>query len=195
MQPSLRLQNQKGKMNEKKLYSEEKELIEACLKEDALAQKKLFKKYYTLMLAICLRYTNDHDSAKEILQEGFIKVFNNISKFKFEGSLISWIKRIMINTAIDKYRKAKSEPDTLEIEKNENIGGKAEVYANLEAEDLLKCVQKLPLGYRTVFNMYVIEGYSHKDIAKELGINEGTSKSQLFKAKQMLQATLKNLFE
>ncbi|MBT3301816.1 MAG: RNA polymerase sigma factor [Bacteroidetes bacterium] len=182
-------------MNEKKLNNEDKKLIEACLKGDSLAQKRLFKKYYNLMFAICLRYTNDQDNAKEILQEGYIKVFNNIAKFKFEGNLSSWIKRIMINTAIDRYRKTVSEPDKIDLENNENISTKADVYASLEKEDLLKCVQKLPNGYRTIFNMYVIEGYSHKDIARELGINEGTSKSQLFKAKQMLQGMVNELFK
>ncbi len=182
-------------MNEKRPNSEDRILIEACLKGDSLAQKKLFNKYYALMYAICLRYTNDQDNAKEILQEGFIKVFNSISKFKFEGQLSSWIKRIMVNTAIDKYRKTISNPINLEIENNEPTVSKAEVYANLEKEELLKCIQKLPVGYRTVFNLYVIEGYSHKDIAKELGINEGTSKSQLFKAKQILQEMIKKLFD
>ena len=101
----------------------------------------------------------------------------------------------MINTAIDRYRKTVSEPDKIDLENNENISTKADVYASLEKEDLLKCVQKLPNGYRTIFNMYVIEGYSHKDIARELGINEGTSKSQLFKAKQMLQGMVNELFK
>jgi RNA polymerase sigma factor (sigma-70 family) len=181
-------------MNEEKLIREEKRLIEACLQGNSLAQKKLFKKYYNLMFAICLRYTKDHDSAKEILQEGFIKIFNSISKFKFEGSFVGWMKRIMINSAIDRYRKLNTEPPQLEIDTNVQIDEDADIYSKLEKDDLLRCVQQLPDGYRTVFNLYAIEGYSHKEIGEKLGISEGTSKSQLFKAKQMLQKMIKNLF-
>jgi RNA polymerase sigma factor (sigma-70 family) len=173
-------------MNEK-FYREEKKLIKNCLAGNAAAQEKLFKKYYALMLGICLRYAKDRDGALEILQEGFIKIFGNLDKFKFEGSFQGWMKRIMVNSAIDKYRKNSAEPVSYDIEDHQNLGVKDDVFSNFEKEDLLNCIQELPEGYRTIFNMYVIEGFSHKEIAKELNISEGTSKSQLFKAKQLLK--------
>lgn len=183
---TLRLKQQKGNMNEK-FDREEKKLIKNCLAGNAAAQEKLFKKYYALMLGICLRYAKDRDGALEILQEGFIKIFGNLDKFKFEGSFQGWMKRIMVNSAIDKYRKISAEPVSYDIEDHQNLGVKDDVFSNFEKEDLLSCIQELPEGYRTIFNMYVIEGYSHKEIAKELNISEGTSKSQLFKAKQLLK--------
>ncbi|MEA3495487.1 MAG: sigma-70 family RNA polymerase sigma factor [Bacteroidota bacterium] len=181
-------------MSENKTKKEDKALIKACLKGKSLAQEKLFKKYYGLMMGICLRYAVDKHEANDILQEGYIKIFKNISKFKFEGSFISWIKRIMINTAIDKYRKNATIPNSFEV--NEEIDSKNinDVLSNLEKQDLLKCINSLSIGYRTVFNLYVIEGFSHKEIAEKLQINEGTSKSQLFKAKQKLKIIINKDF-
>lgn len=181
-------------MNDEKFNREEKKLIKECLGGKAVAQEKLFKKYYALMLGICLRYANDRDEALEILQEGFIKIFGKLDKFKFEGSFQGWMKRIMVNAAIDKYRKKSIEPVSYDIEDHHNLGVSEQVFSNFETEDLMKCVQKLPDGYRTIFNLYVLEGYTHKEIAEELNISEGTSKSQLHKAKQFLKKVVSKRF-
>ena len=177
-----------------KINSEERKLVKDCLKGSPLAQKNLFKKFYGLVMTICLRSANDKDEAKDILQESFIKVFKNLSNFKFEGSLRTWIQRIVINTAIDKYRKDKQESGKIRIDNNTIIPEAESIVSNLNKDDLMKCISMLPTGYRTVFNLFVIEGYTHKDIADKLGISEGTSKSQLFKAKQILQQYIKERF-
>jgi RNA polymerase sigma factor (sigma-70 family) len=172
-------------MNELFINKEDQKLIEQCLKGQSLAQEKLFKKYYGIMLGICLRYTNNRNEAKEVLQEGFIKVFNNLQSFKFEGSLPGWMKKIMVNTAIDKYRKRIAEPISFEMP--ENASTEEDVISNFNKNDLLDCINLLPAGYKAIFNLYVIEGYTHKEISEKLGINEGTSKSQLAKAKIYLK--------
>lgn len=174
---------------------EDRSLIEGCLKGKSFAQEKLFKKYYALMLAICLRYSDNKSEARDILQEGFVKIYGKLHLFKFEGSFIGWMKRIMVNTAIDKYRKNIQTPRSVELNDNLNAAEDESILSKLGHEDLLRIIQKLPKGYRTVFNMYVIEGYSHKEIATKLGISEGTSKSQLFKAKQQLQIFIKELYQ
>jgi len=174
-------------MNDENINKDEYLLVQKCIKGNQLAQNELFNKYYRLMLGICLRYANDREEAKEILQEGFIKVFRSIESFKFEGNLISWIKRIIINTAIDKYRKLTTQPVSVTLEPTSSIDYDENIIDKLNADDLLACINQLPLGYRTVFNLFVIEGYSHKEIGEKLNISEGTSKSQLFKAKQLLQ--------
>jgi RNA polymerase sigma-70 factor (ECF subfamily) len=180
-------------MNEMFIDREEKKLVEDCLKGNSLAQQALFKKYYGVLLGVCLRYSNNRFEAKEILQEGFIKVFNSLPSFKFQGSLAGWIRRIMVNTAIDNYRKSSSEPITSDIPENVNCND--DVISALTHKDLLECVQLLPPGYKTVFNLFVIEGFNHKEIAEKLGIAEGTSKSQLAKAKEYLKYLISKRFE
>ena len=130
----------------------------------------------------------------QMLYKFLVKIFSKIELFSFEGSFKGWMKRIMVNTAIDKYRKRKNEPYPVEINENLNLTDNEDIISKMNKDDLLKLIQKLPTGYRTVFNMYVIEGYSHKEIAMKLEISEGTSKSQLFKAKQYLQKMIKDLF-
>jgi RNA polymerase sigma factor (sigma-70 family) len=168
-------------MNDLFIDKEDQKLIEECLKGHSIAQEKLFKKFYGIMLGICIRYTNNRNEAKEVLQEGFIKVFNYLHTFKYDGSLSGWMKRIMVNTAIDKYRKRIAEPISFDIPDNASV--EDDIVSTLNKNDLLECVNLLPAGYKAVFNLFVIEGYSHKEIAEKLGINEGTSKSQLVKAK------------
>jgi RNA polymerase sigma-70 factor (ECF subfamily) len=172
-------------MNELFFDKEDQKLIEGCLKGQSLAQEKLFKKYYGIMLGICLRYTNNRNEAKEVLQEGYIKVFNYLHTFHFDGSLSGWMKKIMVNTAIDKYRKRIAEPVSYDISEMATVEN--DIISDLNKNDLLECINCLPAGYKAVFNLYVIEGFNHREIAEQLGINEGTSKSQLAKAKQYLQ--------
>lgn len=175
------------------------EMVSGCVKGDRKSQESLYKMYYGKMMGICMRYADNSDEAKDILQEGFIKVFNSLSKFDFEGSFEGWIKKIMVNTAIDSFRKNKK---TIKIfDKNvelENLDQTKEddydnsVSNNIKTAELLEAIQKLTPAYKTVFNLYVIDGYSHQQIANELNISVGTSKSNYSKAKQNLQKFLQN---
>lgn len=170
-------------------------LIKACSNGDNKAFKKIYDHHSGTMYSICLRYMNNQDEAKDALQEGFIKVFKNIGKFTFSGSFEGWMKRIFVNTSIEQIRKRKPHLDVTELNSNEiKLTDKIET-STLDVEKMLVLVQQLPEGYRTVFNMFVIDGYSHKEISTHLGINENTSKSQLFKARKQLQLWLKGWFE
>lgn len=154
------------------------------------AQKELYEKFANKMYAICMRYTGDQDDAKDVLQDGFIKVYGNLDRFGFKGSFEGWMRRIFVNTSIEYIRKRTRMGFTEEIE-DDKIGGFADqAYNKMEAEDIMRYINKLPQGYRMVFNLYVIEGYLHKEIAEMLGISEGTSKSQLNKARNMMQRLL-----
>ncbi len=164
-------------------------LIRDCIKGKSAAQEALFKRYYGAMMQICRRYASNPDEAKDLIQDGFIKIFQNLEKFNGNSSLQTWMSRIMINLAIDAYHKGKKH----QIESLEESFSLAEEHGymdnplmHLEPEKVLALLQKLPSGYRTVLNLFAIEGYSHKEIASSLGISEGTSKSQLAKARAML---------
>ena len=172
---------------------EQNTLIKQCLQGSQKAQEKLYHLFANKMFAVCLRYSNSNFEAEDILQEGFIKVFKNLKKFKFTGSFEGWVRRIMVNTAIEFYRKNAKWQYTEDVQ-DVKIASKAiDVLQTLKANDILKLVQQLPTGYRTVFNLYVIEGYAHKEIADLLSISENTSKTQLFKARAALQEMIKNL--
>ena len=165
----------------------ESELIEGCKKGDRKMQKQLYGIFAPGMFAICLRYAGDHQQAEDMLQEGFIRVFGNIGKFRGDGSFEGWMKRIFINSAIEGYRKNLAVNHMVEVTELKNDLVQDDDFHHLAAADLLRMVQALSPGYRTVFNLYAIEGYSHKEIADMLGINIGTSKSQLARARMMLQ--------
>lgn len=168
-------------------------LIQDCIAGKRASQELLYKKFSPRMYAICLRYADNVQSAEDILQEGFIKVFNNLDKYKGKGSFEGWVKRIFVNTSIEYYRKSIVGKRYVEIEKVYHFKSNEEDAASKMARnDLMGMVQKLPSGYRTVFNLYAIEGYTHKEISKLLTISEGTSKSQLARARAMLKRMLKN---
>lgn len=175
-----------------------KELVDGCIRGKRKFQKRLFEKYYGKMMAICYRYAKDSDEAQDMVQNGFIKVFKKLDVYNFEGSLEGWIRRIMVNTAIDQIRKNKRNPFLIEdVDRAQNVEEDVpfsteedEFYSKLKAKTAIKAISELSPAYRTVFNMYVIEGFTHKEIADYLGISEGTSKSNLAKAKQKLRAQL-----
>lgn len=171
----------------------EEQLVKACLEQKPSAQKHLFEFYSKRMMGVCLRYTNDYDEAQDVLQMGFIKVFEKLNTFNNEGSLEGWIRRVMVNTALDNIRRNKKNNENIAIEKVDFFieNNEANALDELKAEDLMKIIQQMPTGFRTVFNMYAIEGYSHKEIAEELGININTSKSQYSRARACLQNLLK----
>ncbi|MGW8122370.1 RNA polymerase sigma factor [Roseivirga echinicomitans] len=173
----------------KKSRSEEK-LIEACRKGDRKAQREIYEKYSPLMYSVCRRYVIELQEAEDVLVCGFTKVFRKIDQFKGEGSFEGWVRRIMVNESLTFIRRNKSMFLEVEIEKAEREPDYQQMHDQLEVEDLHKMIDLLPTGYKTVFNLYAIEGFSHKEIAEKLGISENTSKSQLSRARAHLQKML-----
>jgi len=155
-------------------------------------QEQLYQKYSPKMYAVCLRYASNADDAKDLLQEGFIKIFKNLGKYRGDGSFEGWIRRIFVNTCIEHFRKKANLYNVSEIHETTVEDKEWNVLDRLAESDIMKMIQDLSPGYRTVFNMHVIEGYSHKEIGELLGINEGTSKSQLARAKVVLQKMVEN---
>ena len=172
------------------ILNSETNFIQACLANEEWALKALYQEYYPMMLPVCLRYANNYDDALDILHEGFIKVFRHISKYKAGTSLGSWIRRIMINTSIDYYRKVKRRrTENLDTAYGQSIKG-ADAVSDLSTQEIMKALQSLTPAYRSVFNLYVIEGYSHKEVGGMLGITESTSRSNLVKARTKLREIL-----
>ena len=171
----------------------QQELIEGCIRGNRQSTAALYSSFSPTMFGVCLRYANDYHSAEDILQEGFIKVFNNLDRFRGEGSFEGWMKRIFINTAIEYYRKSTNHNGHVELDNVSTQPTQERALENLATQELLKLIQRLSPGYRAVFNLYVIEGYSHKEIAKVLEISEGTSKSQLARARAILRKMVKTL--
>ena len=165
----------------------DQQVFEGCLAGKRQAQAVLYNYFAPKMFGICLRYASDYHSAEDILQEGFIKVFNNLYRFRGEGSFEGWLKRIFINTSIEYYRKSMNLKKVVDWDKAPDPTFASTAIGQLATADLLKLVQKLPPGYRTVFNLYAIEGYAHKEIGDMLNISEGTSKSQLARARETLK--------
>lgn len=169
---------------------QESDLIEACVRKERWAQRVLYEEHYGKMMGVCLRYANNSDDALDILHEGFIKVFKHIAKYQPGTSLTAWIRRIMVNTAIDYYRK-NIRRRTEDLEQAYDVESpQADAISQCTEKEILAAVQELSPAYRTVFNLYVIEGYSHKEIAELLDITESTSRSNLVKARLKLQAAL-----
>jgi RNA polymerase sigma factor (sigma-70 family) len=176
-------------LSEKSNYTiSESDLIKGCIAGDRRMQEELYRRFAPKMYAVCLRYANNADDAQDLLQEGFIKVYRNLHRFRAEGSFEGWIRRVFVNTSIEHFRK-KSTRMSMVTDKEENTIEDADITAlhKLAEKDIINIIQELSPGYRTVFNLYVVEGYSHKEIGDLLGISEGTSKSQLARAKGVLQ--------
>ncbi|MBW6460753.1 MAG: sigma-70 family RNA polymerase sigma factor [Bacteroidales bacterium] len=169
----------------------EKELIERCLENNPKAQEYLYKHYSCKMYGVCLRFARNTLEADDILQEGFIKVFSYLKDFRFEGSLEGWIRKIIINTAINYYNSKQNEWNEINLETFASNQAVAEdILDKISVGYLLQLIRELPEGYRLVFNLHVIEGYNHQEIAKMLNISENTSKSQLSRARSTLQQRL-----
>lgn len=169
------------------LKKEEKNLITACIQKERWAQKKLYETHYSKMMGVCLRYANNHEEAQDILHEGFIKVFRNLEKYQVGTSISAWIRRIMVNTSIDFYRKS-IRKRTEDIEQAYGLSTvDADAVSQLTEQEILNAVQSLSPAYRAVFNLYVIEGFSHREIAEQLDITESTSRSNLVKARTKLK--------
>ncbi|MCT4582545.1 MAG: sigma-70 family RNA polymerase sigma factor [Flavobacteriales bacterium] len=185
-----------------KLEQEELEkIIEGCKKRHRLSQQKVYEMFYGRMLPVCKRYAKNSEEAKDILQNGFIKVFEKIDKYDFNGSFGGWVRRLIVNTAIDHYRKHKNEfliEDESRIEDNEHWYEEEPTtkYEGISTKDIQEAIGSLSPAYKMVFSLYIMEGFSHQEIADELGISVGTSKSNLAKAKanvkKLLMKKLKN---
>ena len=173
----------------------ESDLIHGCMEGNRRMQEELYRRYSPRMYAVCLRYAANAEEAEDILQEGFIKIFKKLDSFRSEGSFEGWVRRIFVNTAIEQFRRKRYLLPVTEKEENTIEGKYISVLDELAEQDILSLVQELSPGYRTVFNMYVVEGYTHKEIAEMLGISEGTSKSQLSRAKVILQEMLKKFLD
>jgi RNA polymerase sigma factor (sigma-70 family) len=167
-------------------------LVDECIAQNRNAQRTIFERYKSLMMGICMRYCKSKDEAEDVMMEGFMTIFSEAHTFRRDGAFEQWMKRIMINTSINNYRKNLKHyfhADIDEIDEHTLI--KSEVAENYSAKELMRVLQYLPEGYRIVFNLYAIEGYKHREIAKMLNITVGTSKSQLSKARKMLQSRVK----
>jgi RNA polymerase sigma-70 factor (ECF subfamily) len=182
---------------------EDMQLVQACLDGNTRAQNQLFEKYSGQMMALCLRYGSDYDEAQDMFQNGFIKVFKKLHMFTGKGALGAWIRRTMANNALDQIRKRKREKNNVSFS-DVSYQLESEVIESpfddeeplLSRDKIMELVQQMPTGYKTVFNMYVVEEYSHKEIAEQLEITESTSKTQYRKAKgymrQLITEELKN---
>jgi len=173
----------------------ERDLIRACVRKERWAQQVLYEEFFSPLMAICLRYTKNEDEAMDLLHESFIKIYRSINKYKPGTSLGAWMRRITINTAIDYYRR-NIRRRTEDIDQAFNIRSQdADAISQFTEQEILAAVQKLSPAYRTVFNLYIIEGYSHKEIAQNLDITESTSRSNLVKARAKLKKMLKEPYE
>lgn len=170
-----------------------RQLLDGCLKKRLEDQHKLYKHFYSYTMSICLRYAGNKYEAADILNDGFMKAFTHLHKFDGQKPFHLWLRRIMMNTAIDYYRSNLKYRNTYDLEEADHVGTEDTILAKLNYEDLLRLVQQLPPSYRTVFNLFAIDGYGHEEIATMLGISVGASKSNLFKARQKLQLAIRAL--
>lgn len=176
-------------LKHKKPLSEIDKIVKGCLAGSRRDQELLYRRYASKLYAVCLQYSGNNDEARDILQEGFIKIFENLSRYKFEGSFEGWMRRITVNTALERYRSKHNlyRVDDIDLVPEPDSEPDSDDYSGLEANDLLNIIRELPPKYRMVFNLYAIEGYSHKEISKMVNISEGTSKSNLSRARVILQ--------
>jgi RNA polymerase sigma factor (sigma-70 family) len=166
-------------------------MLAGCLENNAASQDALYSRFSPRMLGVCYRFAKNREDAEDMLQEGFIKVFSQIHQYRNEGALEGWIRRIIVHTCINCLKKNKKFSDSVDITYAAGIGIREEAIPSvIHAKELVECIRLLPLGYRTVLNLYAIEGYSHKEIADMLDIEESTSRSQYTRAKVMLEDLL-----
>lgn len=168
----------------------ERELIEGCIHKKQDCQKQFFNLFAGKMMSVCLRYANDEHQAQDILQEGFIRVFNSIQQFRFDGSFEGWLRRVFVTVAIRQVSKQKIFFSDTDISDNTEHSVDPDVLSKISADEIHALIRNLPDGYRTIFNLHIIEGYSHEEIAVMLGIQATTSRGQLLKARKQLQAMI-----
>src|SRR6476469_126971 len=166
-------------------------ILQGCLENNSAAQKTLYEKYSAKMLVVCYRYAHNREDAEDMLQEGFIKVFSQIHTFVSRGALEGWIRRIIVHTCINNLKKNKRFNESVDLIHANSIQVREEsIPSIIQAQEVVECIRMLPIGYRTVLNLYAIEGFAHKEIAASLDIEESTSRSQYTRAKDMLEEIL-----
>jgi RNA polymerase sigma factor (sigma-70 family) len=170
------------------------QLIKDCAEGNQRAQVRLYHMFSAKMYGVCLRYAKDATEAEDNLQEGFIKVFTNLRSFRNEGSLEGWIRRIMVNVSLEKFRKQRLLYSVEDVSVYDTVNFSDDVIAKITADDLIRLVQELPPRYRLVFNLYVMEGMTHQEIAGHMSITEGTSKSNLSRAREILKRKVRENF-
>ena len=170
-------------------------LITGCQKKYRESQELLYRTFYGYGMSICLRYVDNREEAAEILNDGFMKIFTNIGKFEQDKPFKPWLRQILVNTAINHYRKEQRALKFQDIAYGDQEADVEHTFSSISYQEMLDLLKKLPLSYRTVFNLFVLEGYKHEEIANMLGISVGTSKSALFKAKELLKKYLNSFFE
>ncbi len=171
----------------------DEQLVLGCLKPDAAAQKSLYDRFSRKMFGVCLRYSESREEAEDLLQDGFLKVFMNLSSYKGTGSLEGWIRKVVVNVAIENFRKQKITWLSTEIIDSESADD--DISGKMEAKEILMLIHDLPKGFRTVFNLYAIEGYTHREIGVLLGISENTSKSQYSRARAQLAENINKHYQ
>lgn len=171
------------------------DIIKGCKSGKRAAQAKLYKLLSKKMFGVCLIYTKDYTAAEDVMQEGFVKVFTHIKQYKHTGSFEGWVRKIMVNTALERFRKQRLLYADKEVEQYANDFAYDDIVSNISANDLLDIVQELSPQYKMVFSLYAIEGYAHKEIAEKLGISEGASKSNLSRARVILQNKVEKHFQ
>ena len=173
-------------------YNEElATLIQSCMKGDRNSQKALYKSFHGYAMSICMRYSMNREEAAEVMNDGFLKVFTKLNKYDPNRSFKGWLRKVMINTALDNYRHNLKYYYQQDIEKTPDISSSGNILADMAYEEIVSLVQKLSPAYRMVFNLYVMDGYTHEEIAEILNISVGTSKSNLSKARENLRSLLK----
>lgn len=182
------------------LDNSEQELIAACKAGKRVAQKRIYELFSSKMVFVCRRYANDMEQARDFMHDGFIKVFLNINKFRGDSSLETWITRIMINNSITAIKKEvrkgiKVNIDDVKLRESESFDFELERKQPISARQVIDALDSLPIGYKTVLSLYILDGFTHKEIGDQLGISEGTSKSQLAKGKRLLAKTLKDKYQ
>ncbi|HMG14766.1 MAG TPA: sigma-70 family RNA polymerase sigma factor [Saprospiraceae bacterium] len=168
-------------------FNQERELVLGCLRKDRDCQKVLFESFAGKMMTICIRYARHHAEAEDILQDGFVKVFQHLEQYKFEGSFEGWMRRIFVNTSLKSLKKLSFQNEIIGSENTKEEHEDPSILSQMSELEILEIIKELPDGYRTVFNLNIIEGFSHKEIGEMLNITESTSRSQLLKARRELQ--------
>ncbi|HEX2536437.1 MAG TPA: sigma-70 family RNA polymerase sigma factor [Chitinophagaceae bacterium] len=169
----------------------EEAIVQGCLRNNAVAQRELYQRYSAKMMAVCYRYAHNREDAEDMLQEGFIKVFSQIHTFENRGAFEGWIRRIMVHTCINSLKKNKRFNESVDLIHASALQTREETIPSLiQAKQVVECIRLLPIGYRTVLNLYAVEGFSHREIGQMLDIEESTSRSQYTRAKAMLEDIL-----
>ena len=178
------------------LAMDEESLIASCIKGNQMAQKTLFDSFSPKFFSLCLRYMNSTDDAQDVLQDGMVKIFTKLPEYSGKGSFEGWMRRIIVNTCLDQIRKNQKLKLDVSIDKEEyKLSMNANILENLSVNELMEEIKKMPPGYRVVFNMFAIEGYSHQEISEKLGVKESTSKSQYFRARAYLKERIENIYD